>query len=147
MVIEPLYAFFLLEGILFGAIGGTLIVNGLLNFDNKLSIHTSVLQEEIKKLQEESGYVLSLYKKLIESHKKKETKFITDQLRFELKEFEEESISIRLQQLEIISIHTYNSLIGFLTEKQIDQRQVRMGLPFLIGGFLLQAIGVIVQLY
>lgn len=53
----------------------------------------------------------------------------------------------RLTLLEVCVIHTHNIFDEFLNEKKIDKNQIHRGFPFLIGGFTLQVIGVIVQLF
>ncbi len=143
---EPLTGFFILEGLLFDIIGAYFVVSGLLNGDNKLNFLLSDLRDRTIRLQEESMHLATMYKEYFEAYRQKKPQFIIDNLRSKLEEFGEQSESDKLEHLEITTINTHNILLQIISEKQIDKLQVSRGLPFLIGGFLLQGIGVVLQL-
>lgn len=146
-MIEPLSAFYILEGLLFDAIGAIFIVSGILNRGTKLDFFISELRDEIKELRSESWGLMNIQKSIMDARKNNEPQFVIDNLNYELQEFEEKSLDVKITWYEVLSIQIHNILIGFLAESKTDQSRVRIGLPFLLGGFTLQGIGVITQLY
>ena len=140
---EPITTFFIFEGITFGIIGSILIVQGLF-FRNDPEYVTKVKKiiEELKN-NEEVGKSVS--------------KNIEDFNNFEHKSKLEETISLLLTDVDNLGIR-HNQILksvgsffkyildtNEISEHKSQQNALR-GLPFLLGGFLLQGIGVITQL-
>jgi hypothetical protein len=127
---EPLSVFFILEGLTFDIIGAILVISGILNFKLKNT-------EPIKNLI--SNFLIPVLNEYYKVHPIKEgyqdinevLKF-TDKADFSstLPRIDVPGIQIELQKQE--QDHTMNKAYS--------------GLPFLIGGFVLQGIGTVTQL-
>lgn len=139
---EPLTAFFILEGLAFDIIGAYIIVTGLFKIKKlKYSEYLSGLQ---KKLDNVNTGIKTIEKLLRPENFEK--------LENETSPKMERKLSSAIKH----SINEKNNIEGEidLTERidknlQQDEHTLTRGirgLPFLIGGFLLQGIGVITQL-
>jgi len=130
----------------FDIIGAYLVISGLLKTDSPLMAKLSYLKNDIKELREQSLKMVQLYHEKMAKQGRNAPDFVIDQLAEELEEAHEKTKEIKLNVLEITVGTIHNFLAEIMYEKQYDKLRVRSGLPFLIGGFTLQGIGVINQL-
>jgi len=144
--LEPLTGFFILEGLTFDIIGAYLVISGLLKTDFLLMEKLSDLKKVIKELTKQNMKMTQLYQESIEILDKTISSFSIDQHTKELEKAHKNSNEMKLNILEITVEYVHNFLAEVMHEKQYDKLRVRSGLPFLIGGFILQGIGVINQL-
>lgn len=137
MNIEPLTAFFFLEGLTFDIIGAILIVKGLYPFPYKLGD----ILEIGKDLDEENRLLIDVRERI--------TKLDVNDPHYRIslgnlnRTYLEHARNIRtLTKTTPIKfrVHTLQERENYSLDK------AKQGLPFLVGGFLLQGIGVILQL-
>lgn len=138
---EPLTGFFILEGLTFDIIGAYLIVTGLFHvgkfqfFDKDHQEYLNEVIEIIKQVYEIDKSITSFYGKLsleysiAKDHLIRRKEVLEDQLK----------------------IATDKENLNYKIEKNHAQLEKSLsfgikGLPFLMGGFILQGIGVITQL-
>ncbi len=145
---EPLTGFFILEGILLDMIGAYLIVLGL----QKVSIIDDPLFQSVNQQLLDKEEVLKL--KLLQRDK------IRDKLVHQFHTHENEMSlqkcltlhDIQVERIRVELLSLKNEVMTIATTLQIFKqhsyafRKGGQGLPFLIGGFLLQGIGVVLQL-
>lgn len=142
---EPLTGFFILEGLTFDIIGVVLIVTGIFDFkqDNKLESNAVVADQiraifklihgNLKGSQFTSEDVGDLFKEIPGFLKKNDMTF--KDILYETALDEE--------------LHKSNMLFlkkDYYETRKFSQNRAISGLSFLIGGFLLQGIGIINQL-
>lgn len=130
---EPLTGFFILEGLTFDIIGVYLIVTGLF---------------ELKKIQlseEHRDYWKLLKERLIEIPNQKEG-YANMVVRPDYFQKISKKSQFEYDTLEAIEDLSYKTDRNYQQNIQ-GLNKGRTGLPFLVGGFLLQAIAVITQLF
>lgn len=139
--VEPLTAFFFLEGLTFDIIGAYIIVTGLFGFRKPIpdvdseyySANLEGFKETMKKVK--------LLRKDVENHPD------TPNSRLALKEIYK--LKLQMVHTSITAMDLFNLDLR-ITENEKQHESARnkgiRGLPLLIGGFLLQGIGVVLQL-
>lgn len=163
---EPLTAFFILEGLLFDAIGAIFVVSGILdnlkiedfpeilrtnkniNFGKNLTKKLkNVAKEKMDIIKEKDDELLRISKFVEENDLDYKSEYDVEEGKIYV-----EKLKLNFENiLESMVIETKFQIIGSfllgLNERtKHNVKKVRIGLPFLIGGFLLQGIGVITQL-
>jgi len=136
---EPLTGFFILEGLLFDIIDAIFIISGIV-FPKGVSFKPTNLDKQVLQQLNKIKFDLSIYESDVSHY----THFKNDE--FTHQEFHDEAtpeMTIKLNE-HIVQLLVY--LVEQSAEKNNNKNKVLQGLPFLIGGFLLQGIGVINQL-
>lgn len=145
---EPLTGFFILEGLVFDIIGAYLIIRGLEKIsiiDDPLFISaTNRVNEKESHLERMIILRDNMRNTLVSKFPSHEIEN-TLQGRLSISDAEIHEIRKELETMKSNVISTITSLKIFRQHKQALARGLQ-GLPFLIGGFLLQGIGVINQL-
>ncbi len=144
---EPLAGFFILEGLTFDIIGAILIIRGLKEF----FIDDNSDNEILSKISKAQHYIgeLSYGEKKLKNILKSEIMDIP-QKQGQLKIIEQELKTVKdvKERTSIYCMLLYNSFEFLELSKKNDNIFLKslQGLPFLVGGFMLQTIGVINQL-
>lgn len=133
-MMEPLTAFFILEGLTFDIIGAILIVSGIISFKIKYTKNVNKFMRNVA-----APLILDYFR----FHKIKEGYLDIK----EITKHADISPNKTKNNLDFSSFDTSN-LERDLNEQEKDFsiNRAYSGLSFLIGGFLLQGIGVITQL-
>lgn len=130
-MMEPLVGFYILLGLFFDIIGAFLIVSNIITFRSSWT-------PELLKINSEW---LAQYRKFLPTMSQI---IIADNEKESLKKFQEENKDL------LKASNDYNEKLGKEIEKQrkdFSKNRAYSGLSFLIGGFLLQGLGVVVQLF
>lgn len=148
MVIEPLPAFFILEGIAFDMIGAYLVVSGVFKLNYNMSQELNDI-ESIIVIKETKIDFLKQKRDLIreEIFEKNLSYNQNEKLQLKLQDLQKKINDSMLELEPLLSKMRYLMNIDYLKmkDKQTNEKAIK-GLFFLIGGFLLQGIGVIIQL-
>jgi len=130
-MMEPLVGFYILLGLFFDIIGAFLIVSNIITFRSSWT-------PELLKINSEW---LAQYRKFLPTMSQI---IISDNEKEALKKFQEENKDL------LKASNDYNEKLGKEIEKQrkdFSKNRAYSGLSYLIGGFLLQGIGVVIQLF
>lgn len=128
---EPLVGFYILLGLFFDIIGAFLIVSNIITFRSSWT-------PELLKINSEW---LAQYRKFLPTMSQI---IIADNDKEALKKFQEENKDL------LKASNDYNEKLGKEIEKQrkdFSKNRAYSGLSFLIGGFSLQGLGVVIQLF
>ena len=134
---EPLTGFFILEGLVFDVIGAIFIVKGLMpiNPDNLKSVK-EINEDFSKKNHHISDLYIKVKKLILDDESDDRITFLNDLILLLRKERDQLRKAIPTQIRSLGSVFQY--------ERSLDYA-IR-GLFCLVGGFLLQGIGVVLQL-
>jgi len=124
---DPLAAFYILEGLTMDVVGAILIVSGILSFEIQWT----------PKLRDAAKKPIDLFKEIMDLAE-------SEDLAGSAKEIKEKNTRFK------IASQAYLNAFNSAREKQkskFTKNRAISGLSFLIGGFLLQGIGVVIQLF
>jgi hypothetical protein len=163
---EPLTAFFYLEGLTFGIIGTILVINGILSKINliedsemdKITTNLKNQMKEFPKMIDEGEAFLKL--NMIWRHKLGENirsiqddslisqSILNKKFNYDLQLLATESLQMWtiVCQLSIDQSLLRLKNINNLKTHTFNKNRVRMGAPCLIGGFIFHGIGILTQL-
>jgi len=142
---EPLTAFFILEGLTFDIIGAFLVVTGLFKspFYFPRREGANELNNEELQLQSLIHYRRELSRKEVNTLNYEEQQSIHRHLLDLDKQVEKSRAQFEQNQKHFST--NYN-IISSMEQHMFALHRGLKGLPFLIGGFVLQAMGVVTQL-
>ncbi len=143
--LEPLTAFFILEGLAFDIIGAIFIIRGLFDFNKDDKLETNaVLANRIRaifKLMRGNSKALEPTPEELVNNLMKLPEFLKKTNMTMKNVFYETDIDEDLHKSQMMFLKK-----DYYETKKFSQNSVISGLSFLVGGFLLQGIGVITQL-
>jgi len=136
---EPLTGFFILEGLLFDIIGAVFIVTGIVFPQKQFQDITPTIMEEETNIR-----LLDIQIELFHYQKSLKNQILNSKLTSS--HYDDKIITNMLEKLSKHIAYLIIYSVRSLAEKHQNQIKIVQGLPFLIGGFILQGIGVITQL-
>lgn len=150
-MMEPLSAFFILEGVAFGIFGTIFVVVGIIspkwNEDDvkpmyrPFTLFQKMVNDQNKEFDEFHQWILTRVKtQTITIDQTKEYKEIMKSMMNQEKRHQEFFAELHIKLIPSIII------MQMLSEKKINAQKVSQGFSCLIGGFFFQGIGVITQL-